>query len=301
MNPGAHLARPFFFVHLMKTGGTSFAFHARKHFTPEQVYPCAGLDTVDSSIQAQVLAYASLAGLRSLAPARRAAIRLYTGHFPYAATQLVGEATAGGTAIPDPIVLTLVREPVARTISTLRHFQRLGPGSVSPGAPNRFEGSRLEAIYDDAAVHSTFIRDHQVRIYSSALTDASDAFGSPSLYRDISARLQGAAAPPDPLDETWTAAEPMRRRALVTALTNLRATEVVGIDDGYDRFVDELRFGYGWWSDGIDTRVRANASDAQDDVPESFRRRIEIDNSCDVEFYEAARDLVAARTPVARR
>lgn len=307
----------------MKTGGTSFALHAREYFAPHEVYPCPGVDTIEGSIEEQVATYASVAGLRRLPESRRSVIRLYTGHLPFAATSVVRATVADALADADneldpntatqtdmsasraPIVLTLVREPVARTISTLRHFRRLRPGSVGEGgAPSRFAGWPLEAVYDDPAVHSTFIRDHQVRLYSAILSDGTGAFGSPSSYEAIAARLRDGAAAPDPLDAAWTANESVRRGALTTALANLHATDVVGTDDGYDRFVDELRVRHGWWPDGIDTRRRANVSDVSevhDGVPASFRRRIEADNACDLEFYEAARDVAAARVPAARR
>ncbi|MDQ1461688.1 MAG: hypothetical protein QOI08_3172, partial [Actinomycetota bacterium] len=34
----------FFFIHLMKTAGTSFAFQLRRQFDPSVVYPSEGLD-----------------------------------------------------------------------------------------------------------------------------------------------------------------------------------------------------------------------------------------------------------------
>jgi hypothetical protein len=285
----------------MKTGGTSFAFHAQQHFASDEIYPSPGIDTLDGSIDARILAYSTLQALGSLSSARRGAIRFYAGHFPFAATALVRESFADSTTSCAPIVLTLVREPVARTVSTLRHFQRLRPGSVGEARANRFAALPLEAIYDDPAVHSTFVRDHQVRLYSTTLADATGAFGSRSPYHDVAARLDGTDSSADPLDATWTASETARRHALAIALANLRATDLVGTDDGYDRFIAELRTAHGWWPRGIDTSARANASQASEPVATSFRRRIEADNAADLEFYETARELAAARLAESRR
>ena len=48
-------------------------------------------------------------------PERRATIRGYMGHYPYVASQLLGE---------DPVTLTILRDPVERTISYLKHCKR---------------------------------------------------------------------------------------------------------------------------------------------------------------------------------
>src|SRR3979409_1986805 len=105
--------RRFFFMHLMKTGGTSFAFQLRKHFDNSAVFPCQGIDARDMT---DVAVYASVRRLLRTSPERRADIRVYTGHFPFIASQILD---------PDLVTLTLLRDPVDRTISLLKHFKRL--------------------------------------------------------------------------------------------------------------------------------------------------------------------------------
>ena len=40
----SHEKRRFFFIHLMKTAGTSFVFQLNEQFAPGEVYPSAGLE-----------------------------------------------------------------------------------------------------------------------------------------------------------------------------------------------------------------------------------------------------------------
>lgn len=49
---------------------------------------------------------------------RRRRIRVYTGHFPYAAREILGG---------DIVTVTILRDPVKRTISLLRQFRRKAP------------------------------------------------------------------------------------------------------------------------------------------------------------------------------
>src|ERR1700722_10289365 len=111
----------------MKTGGTSLVVHLQKEFRPHEVYPDAGLDRRDPD---DVAPYAAVGDLVALSSSRRAEIRLYAGHFPFAARDLIGT---------DVRTLTLLREPVERTISVLKHFKRLR---------DRYRDLSLEAIYE---------------------------------------------------------------------------------------------------------------------------------------------------------
>ena len=64
-----HRAERFFFVHVMKTGGTSFVFHLLRNFAPNEVYPNEALDRRHPT---DVEPYASIPDLLSLSPERRA-------------------------------------------------------------------------------------------------------------------------------------------------------------------------------------------------------------------------------------
>ena len=135
----------FFFIHLMKTAGTSFAFQLRRQFDPSEVYPSEGLDRRDGTDMA---AYVSISRLLRLSPERRDAIRVYTGHYPYIASQLLDL---------DLVTLTILRNPVDRTISVLKHMKRLS---------RRYKTYPLEEIYEDPFVFAHFVENHQTRMFS---------------------------------------------------------------------------------------------------------------------------------------
>ncbi len=65
----------FFFVHRMKTGGTSFAFHLHKHFQPHEIYASKGLDRRD---EADIAGYVSISRLLRTSPERRAEVWVVT-------------------------------------------------------------------------------------------------------------------------------------------------------------------------------------------------------------------------------
>src|SRR5262249_24908647 len=128
----------------MKTGGTSFVFHLLRQFPRDAVYPTAGLDR---SSPTDVEPYLSLDDLVAVTPARRADIQIYAGHFPFMARDLIGgELTT----------LTLLRDPVARTVSHLKHFKRLH---------DRFHDLPLEEIYEDPFVFRHFVDNHQTKVF----------------------------------------------------------------------------------------------------------------------------------------
>src|SRR5438045_58198 len=102
----------FLFLHVMKTGGTSFVFHLKREFPAVALYP----SEVDRRGPTDAEPYGSLADLAAVTPVRRAAIRMYAGHFPYMARDIIGG---------DLTTITLLREPVERTVSMLKHFKRL--------------------------------------------------------------------------------------------------------------------------------------------------------------------------------
>ncbi len=89
---------------------------------------------------------------------------MFTGHFPYVASDMLDL---------DLVRLTLLREPVERTVSVLKHFKRLS---------KRVQELPLEEIYDDPFVFSRFIQNHQAMMFSVTEEDKPEAFGSPMTY-----------------------------------------------------------------------------------------------------------------------
>jgi hypothetical protein len=260
----------FFFVHVMKTGGTSFVFQMTANFTAAEVYPN---EVLDRRAPTDVEPYASVDDLERLTPQRRAEIRVYTGHLPFVARELIG---------PDLVTLTLLRDPAERTISVLKHFKRLY-------APYR--DLPLDAIYDDDIVYPHFVRDFQTRVFALEAADHPRAFAGAADYRSLRAALEGApgaraaVAPPITIDA----------ERLARAKQNLATVDVVGVNEAFSDFIAELRRRFGWWADGSEYDARANVSSEPWVATEALRARIAREGANDQALYDHARELIAAR------
>jgi len=245
----------YFFVHVMKTGGMSLFQQFRANFPLDELYPTRDIDIrYDGKFRHLELPY-----LLGIAPERRQKLRLYAGHFPYVACEMLG----GGFT-----TMTLLRDPVERTISMLRQLGRnvdwIGPNHEGEAPPDR----TLEEVYDDRTVFDALIHDHQTKIFSMTVAD------HPQSYRQT---IHVDAA------------------RLALAKENLARVDVVGLMDGYDDFLDELATRFGWT---IRHDIRSNEAPSGGEpqpVSDALRARIVEDNAIDIEFYEYAKQLVAAR------
>jgi hypothetical protein len=237
---GADAAPRFFFVHVQKTAGTTLWRRLKTTFTPEQVYP--GPD--DGRPPTSVLVVEHLVERWN---ARRDEIRLVTGHFPLCTTELLDA---------DFTTLTLLREPVERTLSALRHHREKTPADRE---------RRMEEIYDDP-LRLELIHNHMVKMFALRLDEMSD----------------GALTHVD-----FTPAH------LTRAKEQLARVDVVGLQSRFDQFCGELTDRFGWELGPTHFSNRSTPVE----VPESFRKRIADDNRLDMELYEFAEELLAARRP----
>src|SRR5262245_50870550 len=141
--------RRYFFVHLQKTAGTSLILRLRERLAPPLVYP----DPTDGPVVDSVL---SVDHLLARWEARREQIRIVTGHFPLCTTQLLGGSFT---------TLTVLRDPVERTLSYLRHHRRETPAD---------EHKSLEEIYEDPFRFDTLIHNHMVKMLSLEVGEMTD-------------------------------------------------------------------------------------------------------------------------------
>jgi hypothetical protein len=239
--------RRFFFVHVMKTAGTTFAMQLTLQFSPDSIYPARGIDWESPS---DLERYTDIPRLLAISAERRSQIRIYTGHFPYMVKDLLD---------PRLVVLTLLRDPIERTISVLKHFKRLD---------DRYRDLELEQIYDDEHIFGAFVHNQQTAIFSRTREDG---------YL--------------PIQEPITVDD----RRLAVAKANLAKVQVVGLTSRYADFIAELRTRFGWWPKGLDLSGHANVSMEPWEIRPSLRRRIADENSHDVEFYRYAEGLVRER------
>lgn len=250
------LARPVFFVHVMKTGGTTVFRYLRENFELDQLYPYRVLDIQLDGDEVDLTHHLRVPYLVGLSEERRRRIRVYTGHFPSVTPELLGG---------DFLTVTILRDPVERTISLLRQLTRathwLDPTDRPPLA------LPLDEVYDHPAVFEPLIHDHQTKVFSMRAADR------PDTYRDV---IQ--------VDE----------ERLALAKHNLTQVDVLGITERYDDFLDHLGSQTGWH---LQRGLQKNAAPPEDApvVSASLRRRIAADNAIDVELYSFAKRLLDER------
>ena len=100
----------FLFLHIPKTGGTSFRNMLYSVFQTEQIVASK------KDLKANDGRYFRLDQLAEYAPERLAAYRLIVGHLPFVTKDLLE---------PSPQVLVFLRDPLTRTLSNLLHIQRM--------------------------------------------------------------------------------------------------------------------------------------------------------------------------------
>lgn len=100
------MSRPIFFCHIPKTAGTTLRLSLEAAFRPFEIIP-------DRSQMARNRGrYPPIDLVASTIEASRIPIRLVRGHYHYSLHEL----------LDDPIKIVVLREPVARTISLLKHM-----------------------------------------------------------------------------------------------------------------------------------------------------------------------------------
>ncbi len=234
----------FFFVHLLKTGGTTLVHHICRNF-PGQVYPF-GQEHDEKEVTL-------IADLLATSPERREQLRAYVGHFPYVVSQLLGQQL---------VVITILRDPVERTISYLKHAKYYHP---------HHRNLSLEEIYEDPFYFPWVIHNHQAKMF--AMTKS------------------------DPLESALDVIEVDESR-LALAIENLERVHVIGLQERYNELIGELRDRFHWRFEAIpNQRVGIESGN----VSAAFRRRIATDNAADMEFYRYGRRLCDLRNKELRR
>jgi hypothetical protein len=199
---------PFFFVHIQKTAGTTLWRRLKHQFAPTAVYP--GPD--DGTPPTTVLVPEHLVERWN---ARRDEIEIVTGHFPLCTIDLLEAHFT---------TLTILRDPVERTLSSLRHHRERTPGDRERS---------LEEIYEDP-LRFELVHNHMVKMFG--LT--------------VDAMTDGALTHVDFTPEH-----------LARAKESLCSIDVLGLQCHFEEFCEELVRGFGW---NLGPPERANATDPVD-------------------------------------
>jgi hypothetical protein len=237
--PASDQPHRYFFVHIMKTGGISLRRRLKHHFGDLAIYPAGRLDGTDVQKVAMSIDY-----LRERLAARGDEIRVIAGHFPLCTTEVIdGRFTT----------LTLLREPVERTLSYLRHTRKLNRAA---------RDLPLEELYDDPVRFHAAVHNQMTKMLSLTPTEMDDAAMLTHVEFD--------------------------RDRLERAKEALAGIDVIGLQEHFEDLCEELSARFGWRLGDPET---INVT-APEEVPESFRARIAEDNAFDVELYEFANELL---------
>ena len=149
--------------------------------------------------------------------------------------------------------LTLLREPVERMLSQLRYTRKVN--RAARDVP-------LEELYDDPIRFDAVLHNQMTKMLSLRSTEVADAAMLTRVEFD--------------------------RDRLERAKEALAGIDVIGLQEQFEDFCEELSARFGWRLGDPET---VNATTPAE-VPESFRARIAEDNAFDVELYEFANELL---------
>lgn len=245
-----------FFLHIPKTGGVTLTRILDERFSPEEVLP-----TPDPNNPA--------AKFRELPPSRLAKIRLVRGHYWFGP----GDGAIHDFLSPDPVTITVIRDPVDRVVSTFRHALRDRRNWLSKYLD---EDDDLETFLAHPVVEN-HVRDLQARLVVGL---------APGNRPPAPA---GAAKDP----ESMSAEELLER-----AKSRLDGFAFVGVTSRLDESVASLMRTFGWPPpDDVPKLNAAPRSVASQEISERARHRIEELNQVDAAVYEHANRLLDARLP----
>jgi hypothetical protein len=282
-----HPAEPgqFFYVHLMKTGGTSFRLHASRNFAPQEVHP---RQDVDNEF-VRILQYSDVHQFANLSESVRTRTRFFSAHVPYSMAAL---------AAPGATTITIIRDPIERTLSYLRHCQK---------QHSEHHGMPLEEIYEDTWFFSRFIENYQTKMLSMTAEEAQaippnsiihalnpqnrtlvELRADPEFRAAVAQELAtGTARALLGFDSAPTEMIQVDEHRLAVAMATLAEVDALGTTNHLDELMDVVSHRYGL---SFGKREVLNRTE-ETIVPQAFRRRIRADNQADLALHDQAQIL----------
>lgn len=256
----------------MKTAGTAVSSLLRPYYTAEARYPRIEL----GKMRNQKL---YVGQLLHLPPKERAQTLFYSVHMPAWTAQEVA---------PQHLHVSVLRDPVARTISHLRHIAR------------GLNVDSLEEIYDDPLWQSR-LNNYQTRLFSMR---SADHYQRRSAWDAAIAKAIAGGAKSTTPRETETQPQPgspnesgMQREMytgmfepdpqtqadLSAAIAMVDSFDVVGVTEHLDLLVTQLSH---ITATKLDAIPRVNAATDQHQACAALRERIRRDNTFDTLLYD---------------
>ena len=252
-----------FFVHVMKTGGTSLGLALRARYAADEFYPSG------ETVRRQKIFVNELLELDAEARAR---IRCFSVHMP---------AWLAADVAPGHLRFTVLREPVERVMSHLRHIARID------SCPDD-----IEAIYDDPDWRGC-LTNYQTRVFGETRQDHDRSLATGRRKLAEVGPDEAAALFRRGVRLTWTTAFPGPREMgptdLARAVRTIESMDEIGVTERIDLFAEHLGRRLGG---SLGELGRHNESQPEDPHRfEGLRARVHADNALDLELYERAREL----------
>ena len=277
--------KKYLFIHVVKTGGTSVADIIEANFEVSQRYPGDILEKEENAFR-RMEAYLYTPGILAAIHAQPEKYRIICAHVPYAIRALLPG---------DYITLSVLRNPISRTISYLKHCRRYHKEHI---------GLSLEEIYEDDWFHASFIANYQTKLFSMTPQEilAEERYGSYEPALPARSELgDGENLTPELIAlgergggrfsmECFAASTgviTIDDRRFERARENLHLTDLIGVTENYGRFLEKLVSQYGW---NIDSIPHLHAGETEN-ISKELLRRIEQDNAADIELHDLATSL----------
>ena len=275
------------FLHVMKTAGTSFTDIIRANVPAPLRYPDAILSP-DTEMAVQMEAYIHAPKLIREVNSAATPFSIICGHVPYAVCELLDDQYD---------TVTILREPVARTISYLKHCQKYHV---------EHQGKDLETIYNDIWYFSSFMGNYQTKFFSMTPTEciaerrlgdrnpplparADFVAGAPMPEAALALQKQGAARLALELFAPSTGVIDADAGRLERAKKNLSTIATVGTTERYDAFLESIARRFGWHIPALPSKNVGG----REAISAELRARIVKDTAIDRELYEFAKTIAA--------
>ncbi|MEE9414328.1 MAG: hypothetical protein V3V01_03515 [Acidimicrobiales bacterium] len=259
-----------FLIHIMKTGGNSVGRLLQDEFGSDVIYPPHDSEHLWNKMDLQ--------RCLNIGSSRRREIAFYSMHLP---------SWVAAHIAPAHLATTMLREPLSRTVSHLRHISRSLPDTPA-----------LDELYERQE-YGRRLRNYQTRMFSSLPRHAHS--------EHLIARDQRQRAGEDPvfaqelltgLDTSpWSRTalssnDPLDSDALRRAKRQLEKVDEIGVTDDLDGLLVRISRHFTF---ELHRAARLNSATDSLSVPRSLKRRLESDLLLDLELYEYAKLLIRDR------